>query len=239
MLYDDIGRTYEATRQEDPRIAARIWDALGDARTVVNVGAGTGNYEPRDREVVAVEPSEVMIVKRPPGSAPVVQAVAETLPFEDVSFDAAMGVLTDHHWTDRAAGLREMRRVARRVVLFTFDVAATSDSWIVRDYFPQFREAESGLMPVEEVAEILGGARVVPVPIPHDCRDGFFHAWWRRPQAYLDPQVRAGISVFSKFDATKGLALLAADLESGEWERRNGHLLELDELDLGYRLLLG
>lgn len=240
MLYDRIGRTYEATRAEDPRIAARIWEALGNARTVLNVGAGTGNYEPRDRDVLAVEPSDVMIAKRPPGSAPVVQAFAEELPFDDDSFDAAMAVLTVQHWTAREKGLREMRRVARdRVVVFGYDVTKLTDTWVVREYLPQFPEVAANRMRIEEAAEALGGAEIIPVPIPHDCRDGFLHAYWRRPHAYLDPAVRAGISVFSMIDATEGLERLAADLESGEWERRHGHLLELEELDLGYRLLVG
>jgi SAM-dependent methyltransferase len=238
--YDTIGVGYTRVRREDPRIAARIRAALGDAGTVVNVGAGAGAYEPADLDVTAVEPSEVMRAQRPPETAPVIDASAEALPFADGSFDAAMAVLTDHHWSDLARGLAELRRVARRQVLFTWDGGAALDSWLVRDYFPGFarfsREARAlGLM-----LERLGGGRIEVVPIPHDCMDGFFHAYWRRPEAYLDERVRAGISVFSRLppeEVDEGLTRLRADLDSGEWHRRNAGLLDLEELDLGYRLV--
>ncbi len=232
-IYDRIGGTYEATRGTDPRIAAAIWEALGDARTVVNVGAGAGSYEPPDRDVTAVEPSDTMIGKRPAGSAPVVKGTAEALPFEDGAFDAAMAVLSDHHWIDWRAGYREMRRVARRVVLFTYDPTFLETQWIW-DYVPYSGpDAPS----IEERACVLG-AEIRPVPVPHDCRDGFFHAFWRRPHAYLDPVVRANISIFAKVDAAEDIERLRADLESGEWERRHGRVLGLDELDCGYRLLV-
>jgi len=240
-LYDSIGVNYNAVRREDPRIVARIRAALGDVRTVVNVGAGTGAYEPRDLDVVAVEPSETMIAQRPKGAAPVVKANAEELPFEDGFFDAAMAVLSDHHWTDHVRGLAELRRVARRVVLFTWDPATARETWVVSEYFPCFEELIPAGYRIETTAERLGGARVEPVPIPHDCLDGFFHAYWRRPRAYLDPRVRAGISVFALMDRDcidRGLARLAADLDSGEWERRHADLLSLEELDGGYRLLV-
>ena len=241
LLYDSIGRKYTDVRREDPRIAARIRAALGDARTVVNVGAGAGAYEPPDLEVTAVEPSETMIAQRPEGAAPVVRAFAEELPFEDRSFDAAMVVLSDHHWSDHERGLAELRRVARRVVLLTWDPAATFDSWLVSEYLPCFEELIPKGFRIQQTVDRLGGARVEPVPIPHDCLDGFLHAYWRRPHAYLDPQVRAGISVCALMDRRcleEGLARLAADLESGTWERRHADLLGLDELDLGYRLLI-
>jgi len=208
---------------------------------VVNVGAGAGSYEPRDLEVVAVEPSEVMIAQRREGAAPVVRAVAEELPFEDGSFDAAMAILSDHHWTDRARGIAEMRRVARRVVILTFDPATTFDSWLVSEYLPCFDDVVTDAFRLEEIVGYLGGGRVEPVPVPHDCADGFLHAYWRRPHAYLDPQVRAGISAFAQMDekcVEEGLARLAEDLESGEWHRRHADLLELDEIDRGYRLLI-
>ena len=231
-IYDRIGGSYEATRGTDPRIAAAIWGALGDARTVVNVGAGSGSYEPPDREVTAVEPSDTMIAKRPPGSAPVVKAGADALPFPDRSFDAAMAVLTDHHWPDWRAGYRELRRVAGRIVVFTFDPDFFESQWIW-DYVPFEKDGPS----LQERAEVLG-ADIVPVPVPHDCRDGFFHAYWRRPRAYLDPVVRANISIFAKVDAAAGIERLRGDLESGEWERRHGHVLDLQALDCGYRLLV-
>jgi SAM-dependent methyltransferase len=242
MRYDTLGVGYTAMRQEDPRLAARIRAALGDAHSVLNVGAGAGSYEPADLDVTAVEPSAVMRAQRPPGAAPVVDGRAEQLPFEDDSFDVAMAILSDHHWDDHARGLAELRRVARRrVVLFNAQPQMVADSWLVRDYLRGF----AGLVPpdysLEQTLEALGGGHLEPVPIPHDCRDGFMHAYWRRPHAYLDPRVRAGISVFGLLDPAEVdqmVATLAADLDSGEWERRNGALLQLDELDLGYRLVV-
>jgi SAM-dependent methyltransferase len=239
-LYDHIGRSYAATRGEDPRLRARIHAALGDARTVLNVGAGTGSYEPRDREVVAVEPSAVMRAQRPPDAAPAIDASAEALPFADASFDATMAVLTDHHWPDRAAGLREMRRVARkRAVLFTFDPSYIDAFWLTRDYIPGFRELPG--MTLEEIADHFGATRIEPVPIAHDWQDGYLFAFWRRPEAYLDPIVRANISVFSQLDeaeVAECVRRLRADLESGAWARRNRDLLAAEELDGGYRLLI-
>jgi SAM-dependent methyltransferase len=240
--YDDIGRTYTATRATDPRIAARIWAALGDARTVVNVGAGTGSYEPPDREVTAVEPSAVMIAQRPPGAAPAVQASAEALPFEDASFDAAMAIITLHHWSDWRAGCAELRRVAReRVVVFSWDPSCVARMWIGPEYFPECMQQDvDGFPSLADQAAALG-AEVEVVPVPWDCRDGFFGAFWRRPEAYLDPAVRAGISTLAKrseAELAEGLARLRADIDSGAWARRHADLLERDELDLGYRLLV-
>jgi len=243
VSYDAIGRTYTATRGTDPRIAARIWAALGDARTVVNVGAGTGNYEPRDRAITAVEPSAVMIAQRPSGAAPAVEASAETLPFADASFDAAMAVLTLHHWGDWRAGCAELLRVARdRVVVFSWDPTYAGRMWLGPEYFPQHAEEDVAGFPslVEQAAALA--AEVEVVPIPWDCRDGFFGAFWRRPEAFLDPVVRAGISTLAKrseAELAEGLARLRADLGSGAWARRHADLLERDELDLGYRLLVG
>jgi len=239
--YDTIGVGYTRVRREDPRIAARIREALGEARTVLNVGAGPGAYEPKDLDVTAVEPSEVMRMQRPPGAAPVIEASAEALPFPDGSFDAAMAVLTDHHWSDHAKGLAELRRVARRQVLFTWEGDTALDSWIVRDYFPGFARFSREARALDRMLERLGGGRIEVVPIPHDCVDGFFHAYWRRPEAYLDPEVRAGISVFALLgpeEVEEGLARLSADLGSGEWHRRNAALLDLEALDLGYRLVV-
>jgi len=239
QLYDRIGVGYTSTRREDPSIAAAIHAALGDARTVVNVGAGAGSYEPRDREVLAVEPSPVMLAQRPPGAAPVVQASADALPFADGEFDAAMAVLSDHHWPDRAAGLRELKRVSRRVVVFQCDVGPAFEAfWLVRDYLTTFRPRS---MSIAELADILGAHRVEPVPIPHDCRDGFLSAYWRRPHAYLDPRVRDGISIFRLLpsaDVERAITRLREDLESGEWERRNAAILDREAMDLGYRLVV-
>jgi SAM-dependent methyltransferase len=238
-LYDTIGIDYANLRRPDPRIAAMIDAALGDARTVLNVGAGTGNYEPADREVTALEPSAEMIAQRPPHAAPVVQGVAEALPFADASFDAAMGVLTVHHWADPARGLTEMRRVAKGpVVLLTFD-PDTRVAWIL-DYWPQLAALDAATMPkLSLYAEVLGAVEIVPVPIPHDCTDGFLYAYWRRPAAYLDPAVRKAISSFWKIEgAEAGFARLEADLASGAWEARYGGLLAQDTVDAGYCLVV-
>jgi SAM-dependent methyltransferase len=239
--YDAIGRTYTATRQTDPRIAARIWAALGDARTVINVGAGTGSYEPPDREVTAVEPSAVMLAQRPPQAAPAVQAGAEDLPFADRSFDAAMAVLTLHHWSDWRAGCKELRRVARdRVVVLSWDPTYRARMWLGPEYFAHLIDPDLERFPslAEQAQELAAGVEVVP--IPWDCRDGFYGAFWRRPEAYLDPAVRAGISSLANREPelAEGLARLRADLERGEWARRHADLLELEEIDLGYRLLV-
>jgi SAM-dependent methyltransferase len=243
VSYDRIGRTYSATRRQDPRLAAAIWSALGDARTVLNVGAGAGSYEPPHCQVTAVEPSAVMIAQRPAGSSPAVQASAEELPFDEDSFDAAMAVLSDHHWHDRERGLGEMVRVARRrVVLFHFNPAESDRLWLTRDYLPAFIELVPAGMRVSggweaELRELLGPVELAPVPIPHDCRDGFLGAFWRRPQAYLDPVVRDGISVFAQLPSepvAAALRALRADLESGRWHASYGDLLGLAELHLGY-----
>jgi SAM-dependent methyltransferase len=241
--YDSIGRTYTATRATDPRIAQAIWAALGDARTVINVGAGTGSYEPPDRQVTAVEPSAVMIGQRPRDAARAVQASAEELPFADDFFDAAMAVLTLHHWSDWRAGCAELRRVARdRVVVFSWDPAYRERMWLGPEYFPAEygREDVAGFPSLGDQAAALE-ADIEVVPIPLDCRDGFFSAFWRRPEAYLDPAVRAGISTLAKRseeELADSLARLRADIESGVWARRHADLLALEELDLGYRLLV-
>jgi SAM-dependent methyltransferase len=242
-LYDAIGDGYADTRRADPRIAAAIDRALGDARSVVNVGAGAGSYEPADRAVTAVEPSAAMIAQRPPGAAPAVQAVAEALPFGDASFDAALASMTLHHWDDVWRGLAELRRVApERVVILTWDPAVAGASWLIADYLPELLELDLFRFPgASEIASALGGAELWPVPIPRDCRDGFIEAFWARPEAYLDAAVRAGMSGMRQLGPAviePAMASLAADLASGAWDRRHGHLRELDELDLGYRLVV-
>ena len=241
QLYDNIGATYTVTRRTEPRIAARVWDALGDAWTVLNVGAGTGSYEPSDREVTAVEPSAVMRVQRPAGAAQCVAATAESLPFEDQSFDAAMAFATVHHWLDPIAGLLEMRRVARRVVVFTCETTDRSwrrRFWLTRDYLPEVAASRVGL--ASELARAVG-ARMEPVLVPWDCVDGFFEAYWRRPEAYLDERVRRGISVWAGVgpDAEqRAVRSLRDDLASGRWAERNRDILDLDAAELGLRLLI-
>jgi SAM-dependent methyltransferase len=241
-VYDRIGGQYRRGRQEDPRIAALIWAALGDAAPVLNVGAGGGSYEPRDRPVVAVEPSAVMLGQRPAGAAPAARAVAEALPFGDGTFGAAMGVLTVHHWGDRARGLAEMHRVARGpVVLFTRDPRAVP-TWWLHHYFPATARLEASReTPLGQIARMLDRhLEVIPAPIPADCTDGFNAAYWRRPRAYLDPRIWRAMSALALIpdaDRADGLRHLRADLDSGQWHRRWGHLLALDELDLGYRVI--
>ena len=243
QLYDAIGATYTVTRRTEPRIAAQIWATLGDARTVLNVGAGTGSYEPSGRELIAVEPSALMRAQRPAGAAPCVAAVAESLPFEDQSFDVAMAVSTIHHWQDPIAGLREMRRVARRVVVFTHDSSDTRwrlRFWLTRDYLPEVADLVAGRPSLSEQANTIE-ARVEPVLIPWDCADGFFEAYWRRPEAYLDDHVRRGVSVWARVgpDAEqRAVRSLRDDLVSGRWAERNRDLVALDAAELGLRLLV-
>lgn len=240
-LYDRIGRGYAHRRRRDPRIAARLVAALGDARTVVDVGAGAGSYEPADRAVVAVEPSRVMIAQRAPGAAPVARGVAEALPFRAGAFDAALAVLTVHHWRDPEGGIAELRRVARRVVVLTWDPAVWAGGfWLTRDYLPELEVEERDFATVARVAAALPGSDVQPVPVPHDCSDGFCGAYWRRPAAYLDRDVRAAISALARLGEARlapALTRLEADLASGAWHARNAELTTLDELDLGYRLV--
>lgn len=242
VAYDRIGATYCSTRRPDPRIAAQVHAALTAMDTVVNVGAGTGSYEPA-QTVVAVEPSIVMIAQRPAGSAPCIQALAEALPLRDKCVDAAMALLTVHHWSDVAAGIRQLRSVARhRIVVLTWDQSVIQDFWLLREYLPDAARINEELhVPIARLVELLGGAHVQTVPVPHDCTDGFGAAYWRRPYAYLDPTVRAGISMLAYAQPgslAAGLDRLAADLRSGRWQQRHSELLDQHVLDVGYRLLV-
>ena len=240
QLYDTIGAAYTATRRTEPRIAKQVWAALGDARTVLNVGAGTGSYEPSDRDVTAVEPSAVMRAQRPAGAAPCLAGSAENLPFDDQSFDAVMAIATIDHWTDPIAGLREMRRVARRVVVFTAGASDPDRFWLTRDYLPEHHDLWAGRPALTELARAIA-ARTEPVSIPWDCADGFYEAYWRRPEAYLDENVRRGMSVWARVgpDAEqRAVRSLRDDLASGRWAERNRDLLDLDAAELDSRLLI-
>lgn len=239
-LYDTIGLNYADLRKPDYRIAEKIDRALGEAEQVLNVGAGAGSYEPENRKITAVEPSIEMIRQRPASDATVIQGVAESLPFDDNTFDASMAILTLHHWSDQKLGIQEMRRVTNGpIVILTFDPFA---KWFwLADYFPALIELDKWQMPqITKFEEWFQELTVSILPIPHDCTDGFLAAYWRRPKAYLDDRVRAAMSSFSAIgDISFGLKNLALDLESGTWHRRYAHLLELDELDCGYRLIIG
>jgi SAM-dependent methyltransferase len=243
IMYDKIGVGYSVARRPDPRIADRIIEVLGDSNSVVNIGAGSGSYEPRDRIVVAVEPSAVMIRQRPVGSPPVVQAAAEALPFADGSFDCTLAILTIHHWTSPLRGLGEMRRVARkRVVILTWDQEVWESFWLIREYLPCVRDFDRRRVPaISTIVRALGKCDIQSVPIPHDCVDGFHGSFWRRPAAYLDPQVRSGMSTYALLPRSQysgGLDRLAEDIRSGEWEEKHRDVLNADNLDLGYRLII-
>ena len=240
-LYDRIGTTYWRYRQPDPHIAKLIDDAIGDVASVVSIGSGTGSYEPSGRRTVAVEPSRVMIDQRPPGIAPVVQAVAEHLPVASDSFDVALAVLTVHHWSDHVAGLREMRRVASKQVVLTWDDSGWDSFWLVADYLPEWPKTEASVASYYAIIEELDVDEVKAVPVPRNCMDGFGGAYWRRPEMYLDPNARAAISGLARCDPVvldKAMARLSSDIADGTWKAKYGHLLKLDEIDLGYRLVV-
>lgn len=240
--YDHIGTTYASVRRPDPRWVARIHEALDGHGTLVNVGAGAGSYEPGFMSVVGVEPSQVMIQQRASSAAPMVRGVAEQLPFRDNTFDVALAVFTVHHWSDPAAGLSEMRRVARKQVVVTWDPDVFDEQfWLVRDYLPEAAERETPLATLATVLTHLGPATTETLPVPDDCTDGFFGAYWKRPHAYLDATVRAGISGLALLDqgvVFAALERLRFDLSHGHWRARYAALMALREIDLGYRLVV-
>jgi SAM-dependent methyltransferase len=244
VRYDTIGRGYSAYRRADPRIAAAVHTALGDARTVVNVGAGTGSYEPTDRPVIPIEPSTAMALQRDQPLPPAVLGVAESLPLADDTADAAMAMMTMHHWADVSRGLAELVRVARRrIVLLTIDVEVEADMWLFRDYVPEIADRDRSEFPMitQLVRELKAPTRVITVPVPADCTDGFGLAFWNRPEAVLDPGARAATSGFARMDRAReaeAVARLARDLETGTWDGRHGHLRTLLDLDVGLRLLV-
>jgi SAM-dependent methyltransferase len=241
-VYDAIGGDYTAHRRPDPRVAAQIDAALAGAASVINVGAGAGSYEPTDRFVVAVDASMQMIRQRAAGTAPPVLGLAEHLPVRSGAFDAALVSLSLHHWPDLAGGVAELRRVARRQVIFTFDPIVHVRFWLIEDYLPSIATLEATQhAPIDAIVGALVDAEVQVVPVPHDCIDGFMWAHWRRPEAYLDPSVRAcmsGIALLDPAEVADGVARLRADLDSGEWHRRNAELLDRDAVDGGFRLIV-
>ncbi|MEO6532196.1 MAG: class I SAM-dependent methyltransferase [Pseudolysinimonas sp.] len=241
--YGTIGEQYSRYRRADARIAARIVTALGNARTVLNVGAGAGSYEPTDREVTAVEPSASMRAQRPAALPSAIDATAERLPFADKSFDAAMTTFSVHQWSDLDAGLAELRRVSRGpVVILTCDPDELGRFWL-SEYAPQVIVTEAGRYPsMSRLASSVGGAiDVSSVPIPLDCTDGFGEAYYGRPEALLDPGARRANSAWSFVDAATAdryVAALAADLASGEWDKRFGALRTQPEFDGSLRLIV-
>jgi len=240
--YERIGVGYAEHRRPDPHIEGQVHRALGEACTVLNVGAGAGSYEPADRQVVAVDLVRGMLDQRAPGAAPAIQARAEALPFPAASFDAALAVLTVHHWSDVEKGISELRRVADRQVILHFELSWQPELWLTREYLPVAGVIEEErAVTMERLLGLLDRPRVEPVPVPADCTDGFCGAYWRRPEAYLDPAVRQSISSLAQLapeDVEPGITRLGDDLASGRWHERYGDLLAREELDLGYRLIV-
>jgi SAM-dependent methyltransferase len=243
--YDAIGGEYAVTRREDPRIAALIHAALGQARTIVNVGAGAGSYEPRDRQVLAVEPSEVMIAQRDSRLPPAILGGAYPLPFEDQSMDAAMAILTIHHWDeDQERGVREMRRVARGpVVILTFDPEVSARMWLMADYLPEVAELDRRIFPTTQALArwLDAGVDVREVPIARDTPDWTLGSFWAHPERVIDAQARNSTSGFARMPqevVNRVVEAVAHDLQDGTWNARHGHLRDLDEYDAGLRLLV-
>jgi SAM-dependent methyltransferase len=245
--YESIGRSYAATRREDPRIAGRIAHALGDARSVVNVGAGAGSYEPDDRHVIAIEPSDVMAAQRPAHRVPAIRAGAEALPLRDRSVDAAMAVLTLHHWDEaQERGVRELRRVARaRVVILTYDASVSGRMWLMADYLPEVARLDDRIFPPpERIAAWLGDdvdVEVEPVPLHRDTPDWMLGSFWAHPERVLDDRARANTSGFARMPGPvveRVVQAVRRDLETGSWDARHGELRRRQEHDVGLRLIV-
>ena len=244
--YDAIGDGYARTRREDPRIAAAINEALGPAKTVLNVGAGTGSYEPQDRHVIAIEPSDVMVAQRPVELSPAIKASAGSLPLRNRNVDAAMAILSVHHWDEeRERGVREMRRVARGpVVVLTYDASVSARTWLVTDYFPEVAELDKRIFPtMDELVAWLGGeVRINAVPLARDTPDWMLGSFWAHPERVLDAQARAATSGFARMDdavVNRVVSAMARDLEDGTWNARHRYLRDLTEFDVGLRLVVG
>lgn len=231
-LYDDIGTGYSLGRRTDPRWMTAILAALGHARSIADVGAGTGSYEPRDRTVLALEPSVAMIRQRPHNASPAIRAVAEALPLRDHTVDAALAVLTVHHWTDWRAGLAELRRIAPHQVVLAYDTRRHTEFWFVREYVPEIADLELARPSASDIANELGADSVIPLPLPWDFTDGVFPAYWRRPAAYLDPRVRRACSALAQTNpdaVERGIHRLRQDLHSGRCHKHHHDLLDLDQ----------
>ena len=243
--YDTIGHGYAQTRREDPRFRARIHAALGSARTVVNVGAGAGAYEPRDRHVIAIEPSDVMAAQRSNDLAPAIRAFAGSIPLRDRSVDAAMAVLSVHHWdAEREKGVRELRRVARgAVVILTYDATVSGAMWLMADYLPEVAALDLRIFPPpEQLAEWLGGdVRIDTVPIPRDTPEWMLGSFWAHPERVLDANARSATSGFARMSTQvvdRVVSEVSRDLASGLWDDRHGHLRSFEALDVGLRLVV-
>jgi len=239
--YDYIGKDYAHNRRSDPQIAAQIFSKLSGAKKILNIGAGTGSYEPQNVDLTALEPSAEMIAQRSETAHPVVQASAEKLPFETNRFSHVMTVLSMHHWTDRKKAFREINRVATDTFVAVTWNPETKPFWLTRDYFPEIYKADLKIFPFQsEFEAAFDNVEITPLLIPEDCQDGFLAAYWKRPEAYLDAEVRKSISTFSKLqDCSVGLEKLEEDIKSGEWEKKNGSILNAVALDVGYAIVTG
>ena len=243
QIYETIGVGYSVGRRPDPRWQQVINSVIGDAKRVINIGAGTGSYEPKGRALIAVEPSELMVGQRPRSAASVVMASAENVPIVSGWADLAMTLLSLHHWTDWRAGISEMRRLAPRRLVLTYDAEFHASFWLLRDYLPEVAASERTRAPkVEDIANALGGdVEIITLEVPWDCVDGVLPAHWRRPAAYLDPQVRACCSGLAQAEprfVDRAVRALASDLDSGAWEQRNKDLVLMNSLDAGFRLVV-
>jgi SAM-dependent methyltransferase len=241
-VYDRIGRQYTTNRRADPRWEALVSEQIGDAQHIVNVGAGTWSYEPVGREVVAIEPSVVMLEQRTAGAAPAVRAVAADLPVVAGWADVVTAILTVHHWSDWRRGLDELCRVAPRRIVFGIDFEVHSRFWLLQEYLPEVLEHTRQCAPgAEEIAEAIGATTSIDMPVYRDLRDGVLGAYWCRPEQYLDHRVRAnnsGTALAHPETTALGIAQLEADLASGAWHERHAGLMERDSIDMGYRLLV-
>jgi SAM-dependent methyltransferase len=238
-IYDDIGVHYSVTRCTDPRIAGQLFSKLQGATRIINIGAGTGSYEPENIELVAVEPSSKMISQRKNSSHRVEQAFAEKLPFENDGFSHAMTVNSMHHWENRALAFAEINRVTTdKFVAISWD-PESDPFWLTRDYFPEIFEMDKGIFPeMEELNEHFSEVVITPLAIPADCKDGLLAAFWKRPEAYLSEKVRQSTSPFSKIKyLAEGLKKLEDDIASGAWAKNNHAILNATSLDVGYRLI--